>query len=66
MAYGRPQARSPITAVAADLHYSYNNAISEPYLQPIHSSWQCQILNPLSRARDQAHVLMDTSCIRYQ
>ena len=25
-----------------------------------HSSWQCQILNPLSEARDQAHILMDT------
>ena len=24
-----------------------------------HSSWQCQILNPLSRARDQAHILID-------
>ena len=26
-----------------------------------HSSWQCQILNPPSEARDQTHVLMDTS-----
>ena len=26
-----------------------------------HSSWQRQILNPLSKARDQAQVLMDTS-----
>ena len=25
------------------------------------SSWQCQTLNPLSRARDWTHILMDTS-----
>ena len=26
-----------------------------------HSSWQCQILNLLSKARDQTHILMDNS-----
>ena len=26
-----------------------------------HSSWKCRILNPLIEARDQTHVLMDTS-----
>ena len=26
-----------------------------------HSLWKCQILNPLSKARDQTHILMDTS-----
>ena len=26
-----------------------------------HSSWQCWMLNPLSKARDGTHVLMDTS-----
>ena len=30
-----------------------------------HSSWQCWILNPLSKARDQTRILMDTSQIRY-
>jgi len=30
-----------------------------------HSAWQCQILNPLSEARDQTHVLMDTSQVSY-
>ena len=25
-----------------------------------HSLWQCQILNPLSEARDQTHILIDT------
>ena len=28
-----------------------------------HSSWQRQILNPLSEARDQTHIFMDTSLI---
>ena len=31
-----------------------------------HSSQQCRILNQLSKARGQTHVLMDTSQICYQ
>ena len=30
-----------------------------------HSSQQCRILNPLSRARDQTHVLINTSQVCY-
>ena len=30
-----------------------------------HSSWQCQILNPLSESRDWTHVLVNTSHIRF-
>ena len=30
------------------------------HLRPTHSSQQCQILNPASKARDGTHVLMDT------
>ena len=30
-----------------------------------HSSWQCQIANPLSEARDRTYILMDTSQIRF-
>ena len=60
IAYGSSQARGRIRAVAAtatamwdpsrncDLHYS---------------SWQHRTLNPLSKARDQTWVLMDTSCV---
>ena len=30
-----------------------------------HSLWQCQVLNPLTEARDQTHILMDTSQIPF-
>ena len=30
-----------------------------------HHSWRCQVLNPLSKARDRTHVLMDTSQVCY-
>ena len=45
-AYGNSQARGPIGTTVAILH---------------HSSQQHWILNPLSKARDQTHVLMDPS-----
>ena len=45
-AYGGSQARGPIGTVAADLY---------------HSSQQHQILNRLSKARDQTCILMDAS-----
>ena len=31
-----------------------------------HSSWQCRILNPLSKAREQTCILMDTSWVPYR
>ena len=48
---------------------AYTRAIATPVLSHIcdlhHSSWQFQILNPWSEARDRALVLVDTSWIRY-
>ena len=41
-------AATPVPSHICNLHYS---------------SWQCQILNPLSEAGDQTHILMDTSQI---
>ena len=49
-AYGSFQARGWISATAASLH---------------HSSWQCQILNPLCRARDWTCIFMDTSRFQF-
>ena len=37
------------------------NRVCNPY----HCSQQCPILNPLSEARDQIHIFMDTSQVRY-
>ena len=59
--YGSSQARGWIGAAPAGLHHSHSNAGSKPHLQLHHRSWQCQILIPLSEARDQTHILMDTS-----
>lgn len=62
--YGGSEARGQIGAVAASLHHSHSNARSEPHLQPtpqLTAMWQCQILNPLSEARVQTCILMDTN-----
>ena len=42
-------------------HHARSNRICELY----HSSWQCRILNPLSKARNRAFLLRDTSQIRF-
>ena len=60
MAYGGSQAKGWIRVVGAGLHHSYSNAGSELCLQPTHNSWQCQILNPLIKARDWTYVFKDT------
>ena len=56
-ASGSFQARGPIGAVAAGLCHSHSHAGSES------PDLQCQILNPLSEARDRTWVLMDPSHI---
>ena len=46
---------------------AYVTAIQDPsrFCDLHHSSWQCQILNPLSEARDWTGVLMDPSQIHF-
>ena len=47
-AHGGSQARGQIGTVTTGLH---------------HSSWRCQILSSLSKARDRTYILMDVSQI---
>ena len=53
MAHGGSQAGGLIGATAASLHHSNSNSRSSRVCDLHHSSWQYQILNPLSEARDQ-------------
>ena len=57
VAYGNSQARGQIWAVATQQRSCVYNLY--------HNSWQHQILNPLSKARDWTEVLMDTSWVHY-
>ena len=60
-AYGSSQGRSRIGAAAADLHHSHSNAGSKTCLRLMtQPTAMPDIFNPLSRARDQTRVLMDT------
>ena len=61
VAYGSSQARARIGAIVASLRHGRCNEGSKLCLQPHHSSLQCCILNPLSRAMDWTRVLMDIS-----
>ena len=63
VACGSSPARGRGGATAADLHQSHSNARSELHLQPI--AQLNQVLNPLSKARDQTCILMNTSWVLY-
>ena len=63
MAYGDSQARGQIGAVAAGLRHRQSNTKSELVCDLHHSSQQHQILNPLSKARDQTCNLIVPSRI---
>ena len=47
--------------------YTTATAMQDPCLicDLHHTSWQCWILNPLIRVRDQTHILMDTSWVYF-
>ena len=60
--YGSSQARGGIRAAAAGLHHSPTATRDPSHICKLyHSSWQCQIFNPLSEARDWTWVFMNTS-----
>ena len=76
MAYGGSQARGQIRATARGriratltLTLTLATAIATPDLSQVcnlhHSSQQCRIPNPLRKARDRTHILMDTSQIHF-
>ena len=61
IAYGSSQARGLIGATATSLHTATATQDSSWVCDVHHSSWQHHILNTLSVARDQIHILMDPS-----
>ena len=64
-ACGSSQNRGWIGAIAAGLHHTATATWDPSRVCDLHhSSWQRQILNSLSEARDQAHNLMVPSQIR--
>ena len=68
----RPQRMEvPRLGVESELQLpAYTTATAMPDLSHVwnlhNSSWQRQILNPLSKTRDRNHILMDTSQVCYQ
>ena len=62
-AYGSSQTRGLIRATAAGLPTATAMPDASHICNLHHSSWQRQILNPQSKARDGTHILMDTRWI---
>ena len=61
VAHGSCQARGWIRATATGLCDSHSNAGSSHICDLHQNSQQCRIFNPLIKASDQTHILMDTS-----
>ena len=62
-AYGSSQVRGWIGATAYSVHQAMQNLSHTCDLY--HSSQQCRVLNPQSKARDWTRVLMDTNRVHY-
>ena len=65
-AYGGSQARGWIGAIAAGPCHSHSHTGPSHVCNLHHSSWQCRVLNPLNKARDQACNFMVTSQICFR
>ena len=65
VAYVSSPARGQVEAVAAGLPTATAMWDLSCVFDLHHSSWQHQITNPLSKARDQTHILTDTSQIHF-
>ena len=65
-AYGGSQARGRIGSVVVD--YTRTTVKRDPscICDLHHSSWQCQLPDPLSKARDGTRILMHTCRIRFR
>ena len=63
MAYGSSQDRGWIGAAAMSLYHSQSNEGSKTHLWPTPQLTAMPDPDPLSEARDQTHILMDTSQI---
>ena len=59
VAYGSFQVRGPIRAAAAGLHHRRTTWDLSRICNLHHSSWKCWIPDPLRKARDRTHILMD-------
>ena len=59
------QARDQIRAVAAGLCHTHSNPDLNHICDLHHSLWQHEILNPLSKARDQTCIVMGTSQVGF-
>ena len=64
-AFGSSQTRGLIGAVAAGLCHNHSNAKSELHRWPTPQLTASQILNPLSKARDQTCILVNPSRVHY-
>ena len=65
MAYGSSQVRGLIGATAAGCTTATAMWDPSQVCNQHHSSQQCQIPDPLSKARDQTHILMDPRQIHF-
>ena len=65
VAYGGSRARGLTGATAASLRHSHSNADPSHICNLHHSSPQCRILNPLSKARNQTCNLMVPSQVHF-